>query len=80
MIEDTVAKLKKNFSIKEIQNLDDYLGVRIIRSKDHKAWLGQPTILTSLKKNFGEDVAKIRTPKHQEHLGMWEPRHKMKQV
>ena len=79
MIQITIAKLKESFSIKEVQNLDDYLGLRIIRSKDCcKAWLGQPTILTSLEKKFGEDVAKLRTT--QMHLGLWETKHKMKQV
>ena len=58
----TVTKLRKSFSNKEVQSLDDYLGVRIIRNKDHcKACLGQPTILTSLEKKFGEDVTKLRT-------------------
>ena len=62
MIEDTVTKLRKSFSIKEVQSLDDYFGIRIIRSKDcHKAWPGQPTILTSQEKMFGEDVEKCRT-------------------
>ena len=62
MIEETVAKLRKSFSIKEVQNLNDYLGVKIIRSKDCcKEWLGQPTILLSLGEMFGADVVKLRT-------------------
>ena len=43
-----------------------------MRSRDrHKVWLGQPTILTSWEKNFGEEVAKQRptltpgTPGHE---------------
>ena len=30
MIEDTATKLKKHFPIKEVQNLDDYIGMQII--------------------------------------------------
>ena len=46
IIKDTTAKLRKSFSIKEIQYL---------------AWLGQLTILMSLERKFGGDVAKLRT-------------------
>ena len=39
--------------------LEDYLGVQIVQSYDgKKAWLGQPTIIKSVQKNFGERVAK----------------------
>ena len=40
-------------------SLEDYLGVQIVQSDDgKKAWLGQPTIIKSLEKQFGERVAK----------------------
>ena len=39
--------------------MEDYLGVQIVQSDDgKKAWLGQPTIIKSLEKQFGEKVAK----------------------
>ena len=41
------------------QVLEDYLGVQIVQSDDgKKVWLGQPTIIKSLEKQFGERVAK----------------------
>ena len=40
-------------------SLEDYLGVQIVQSDDgKKARLGQPTIIKSLEKQFGERVAK----------------------
>ena len=40
-------------------SLEDYLGVQIVQSDDgKKAWLGQPTVIKSLEKQFGERVAK----------------------
>ena len=39
--------------------MEDYLDVQIVQSDDcKKAWLGQPTIIKSLEKQFGEKVAK----------------------
>ena len=39
--------------------MEDYLGVQIVQCDDgKKAWLGQPTIIKSLEKQFGEKVAK----------------------
>ena len=39
--------------------MEDFLGVQIVQSDDgKKAWLGQPTIIKSLEKLFGEKVAK----------------------
>ena len=43
----------------KITSLEDYLGVQIVQSDDgKKAWLGQPTIIKCLEKQFGERVAK----------------------
>ena len=40
-------------------SLEDYLGFQILQSDDSKkAWLGQPTIIKILEKQFGERVAK----------------------
>ena len=63
-IDNAVSNLQEHFQVKKPTTLDDYLGVQIIRSEDQtKAWLGQPTILASLEKHFGEQVAKLRTTK-----------------
>ena len=45
--------------MKDPTSLEDYLGVQIVQSDDgKKAWLGQPTIIKSLEKQFGERVGK----------------------
>ena len=45
--------------MKDPASLEDYLGVQIVQSDNgKKAWLGQPTILKSLEKQFRERVAK----------------------
>ena len=45
--------------MKDPTSLEDYLGVQIVQSDDgKKAGLGQPTIIKSLEKQFGERVAK----------------------
>ena len=45
--------------MKDPTSLEDYLGVQIVQSDDgKKAWLGQPIIIKSLEKQFGEKVAK----------------------
>ena len=45
--------------MKDPTSLEDYLGVQIVQSDNgKKAWLGQPTIIKSLEKQFGERVAK----------------------
>ena len=44
--------------MKDPTSLEDYLGVHIVQSDDgKKTWLGQPTIIESLEKHFGERVA-----------------------
>ena len=53
--------------------MEDYLVVQIVQSDDgKKAWLGQPTIIKSLEKQFGEKVAKNKmtiTPGTPETIG-----------
>ena len=45
--------------MKDPTSLEEYLGVQIVQSDDgKKAWLGQPTIIKSLEKQFGEKVAR----------------------
>ena len=51
--------MQGHFHVKDPTSLEDYLGVQIVQSDDgKKAWLGQPTIIKSLKKQFGEKVVK----------------------
>ena len=51
--------LQGHFHVKDPTSLEDYLCVQIVQSDDGKtAWLGQPTIIKSLEKLFGERVAK----------------------
>ena len=57
-IDDAIKVLQGHFQVKEPTSLEDYLGVQIVQSDDgKKAWLGQPTIIKSLEKQFGEKVA-----------------------
>ena len=44
--------------MKDPTSLEDYLGAQIVQSDGKKARLGQPTIIKSLEKQFGEKVAK----------------------
>ena len=58
-IDDAIKILQGHFQVKDPTSLEDYLGVQIVQSDDgKKAWLGQPTIIKSLEKQFGERVAK----------------------
>ena len=58
-IDDAIKVLQDHFQVKDPTSLEDYLGVQIVQSDDgKKAWLGQPTIIKSLEKQFGERVAK----------------------
>ena len=60
-IDDAIRVLQGHFQVKDTTRLEDYLGVQIVQSDDgKKAWLGQPTIIKSLEKQFGEKVAKRR--------------------
>ena len=54
-----IKVLQGHFEVKDPTSLEDYLGVQIVQSDDgKKAWLGQPMIIKSLEKQFGERVAK----------------------
>ena len=58
-IDDAIKVLQGHFQVKDPTSLEDYLGVLIVQSDDDKkAWLGQPTIIKSLEKQFGDRVAK----------------------
>ena len=58
-IDDAIRVLQGHFQVENPTSLEDYLGVQIVQSGDgKKAWLGQPTIIMSLEKQFGERVAK----------------------
>ena len=72
-IDDAIKVLQGHFQVRHPTSLEDYLGVQIVQSDDgKKAWLGQPTIIKSLEKQFGERVAKkkmIITPGTPEFIG-----------
>ena len=54
-----IKVLQGHFQVTDPTSLEDYLGVQIVQSDDgKKAWLGQPTNIKSLEKQFGERVAK----------------------
>ena len=58
-IDDAIKVLQGHFEVKDPTRLEDYLVAQIVQSDDgKKAWLGQPTIIKSLEKQFGERVAK----------------------
>ena len=58
-IDDAIKVLQGHFQVNKPTSLEDYLGAQIVQSDDGKmAWLGQPTIVKSLEKQFGERVAK----------------------
>ena len=58
-IHDAMRVLQGYFQAKNPTSLEDYLGAQIVQGDDSKkAWLGQPTIIKSLEKQFGERVAK----------------------
>ena len=58
-IDAAIKVLQGHFQVKDPTSLEDYFGVQIVKSDDgKKAWLGQPTIIKSLERQFGERVAK----------------------
>ena len=58
-IDDAIKVLQGHFQVKDPTSLEYYLGVQIVQSDaSKKAWLGQPIIIKSLEKQFGEKVAK----------------------
>ncbi|MEM9079013.1 MAG: reverse transcriptase domain-containing protein, partial [Bacteroidota bacterium] len=60
-IEEAISILKMHFQVKDPTGLEDYLGVEIKLCKGRKnAWLGQPTILKSLEKQFGKLVEHLK--------------------
>ena len=61
-VDEAIQVLQQSFEVKAPTTLEDYLGVQVIKSKNgEKAWLGQPTIIKSLEKMFGEDVKTLRS-------------------
>ena len=57
-IDDAIRVSQGHFQVKNPTSLVDYLGVQIVQSDDgEKAWFRQPTIIKSLEKQFGENVA-----------------------
>ena len=70
-IDAVIKLLQGHFQVKDPTGLEDYLGVQIVQSDDgKKAWLGQPTTIKSLEKQFGERVAKKKMTTNLEHQGL----------
>ena len=62
-IDAAIKVLQGHFQVKDPTSLEDNLGVQIVQSDDgKKAWLGQPTTIKSLEKQFGERVPKKKMP------------------
>ena len=54
-----IRVLQGHLQAKDPTSLKDYLGVQIVQSDDgKKAWLGQPTIIKCLEKQFRKKGAK----------------------
>ena len=50
-LNEAIQVLQQSFEVKPPATLEDYLGVQVIKSKNHeRAWLGQPTNIKSLEK------------------------------
>ena len=54
-IQEFATMIQKEFSVKIQHNLADYLGFEFHMNKEKtKGWLGQPSIIESLEKNWRE--------------------------
>ena len=61
-VEETTKEISENFLVKVEDNLADYLGCEFKISEDKKrGWLGQPHIVKTLEKKFGEMVEDMKT-------------------
>jgi hypothetical protein len=61
-INDTIEQIKANgFGVKVEDDLSDYLSCNIVFNKEKtKAWLGQPHLIKSLEKKFGDLVKSLQ--------------------
>lgn len=60
-VDNAIECIRQHFKITEATDLEDYLGIKIVKSKDgEKLWMGQPSIVKSLKDKFGVMIQKIR--------------------
>ena len=58
-IDALIEVLQGHCQVKDPTSLEVYFGVQVVQCDDgKKAWLGQPTIIKSLEKQFGERVSK----------------------
>ena len=56
-INETIAGLKKHFSVKVEDDINDYLSCEIHFSKDGtKAWIGQPHLIAKMERTFSEEM------------------------
>ena len=60
-IQEFATMIQKEFSVKILHNLVDYLSCELQMNKDKtKGWLGQPSIIKSLEQKFGKRAMKER--------------------
>ena len=60
-IDAAIKVFQGHFQVNNPTSMEDYLGAPIVQNDNCKnAWLGQPTIIKRLEKQFGERVAKTK--------------------
>ena len=60
-IDKTIAGLKKHFSVKVEDDINDYLSCEIHFSDDGtKAWIGQPHLIAKMEKTFSEEIKNLK--------------------
>ena len=60
-INETIAGLKKHFSVKVEDDINNYLSCEIHFSDDGtKAWIGQPHLIAKMEKTFSEEIKNLK--------------------
>ena len=68
-LNETINYIQSTFKVKIYDNNSDYLGCEFIVSSDSKrGWLGQPHVVKSLDKEFGQLVQDVSPTKHLDPL------------
>ena len=61
-VRESINDIKKVFSVKETDNLEDYLSCQILFDKERKkAWIGQPHMIKKLDKTFNQYIKHGKT-------------------
>ena len=60
-IDEVIAGLKKHFSVKVEDEINDYLSCKIQFSEDGtKAWIGQPHLIAKMAKTFNKEIKNLK--------------------